>query len=141
MPYAHREQIERACTRLIHQYAYLNDARDVAGLVQLFTEDAVLYRPAAPDKPITGREALAAAFSQRPATVVTFHSCTDVMVDVIDHQTATAVSRILLLTGTRDPEGGRMPVDVKPPLPGVFRDTLRLTEQGWQFAERRGSLW
>ena len=37
---------------LVHRYAYLNDERDVAAIAEMFTDDGMLYRPAAPDKPI-----------------------------------------------------------------------------------------
>jgi len=48
--------IEQQCRRLIHRYAYLNDERDFDALIDLFTDDAILYRPSAPTTPLPGRD-------------------------------------------------------------------------------------
>jgi ketosteroid isomerase-like protein len=124
-----RALIERACARLVAAYGYFNDERNFDALADLFADDAVLYRPAAPDQPISGRDAILASFASRPASRVTFHVCTDVLIDVDDATQASGRSRILLLSS-----GGAAPV------PGMFRDRFRLTEKGWKFAERRGTL-
>jgi ketosteroid isomerase-like protein len=133
---AERDLIERACARLVAAYGYLNDERDFDALADLFTEDAVLYRPAAPSTPIVGRDAIGAAFAARPASRATFHVCTDILIDVEDGDHAVGRSRILLLSGPQPAEGG-----VAAPLPGTFRDRFRLTAHGWKFCERRGALW
>lgn len=131
-----------ACRQLIHRYAFLNDARDYTALVELFTVDAELRRPSAPEQPIVGRDAILAAFQGRPATAATFHLCTDVLVDVLSPTTARARSRILLLSGSR-PEGGGVPdaASMKPVLPGTFSDELVLGADGWKFSKRSGALW
>ena len=94
-----RLAIIEACRALIYRYGYLNDERDYEALAELFTEDAVFCRPSAPDKPITGREAILAAFKTRPTDTVTFHLVTDVLVEVDSADRARARSRILLLSG------------------------------------------
>lgn len=131
-----------ACRNLVHRYAYLNDERDFTAIAAMFTADGVLYRPSAPDKPIHGREAILAALQTRPATTATFHLCTDVLVEVLSAERATARSRILMLSGERAP-GAAVPdaATVKAPLPGTFEDELRLTAEGWKFASRKGGLW
>lgn len=133
--------IQHACTRLISQYAYLNDERRFDELSQLFTEDAVLYRPSAPEQAIRGRAAILQAFQKRPANAMTFHVCSDVLIDVEDETRAAGRSRILLLSATRSGDGQLAAVESKMPVPGVFHDVFRLTAQGWQFAERRGAFW
>jgi len=134
--------IGQECQRLIHRYAYLNDERDFDALIELFTDDAILYRPSAPATPLVGREVILAAFRSRPADLRTFHLCTDVIVDVEDPEHALARSRVVLLSGARsDSETGIVDVVSKPPAPGTFQDRLRLTAQGWKFSERRGSFW
>jgi ketosteroid isomerase-like protein len=133
-----RAAIERECTRLITQYAYLNDERRFDELAQLFTEDAVLYRPSAPDQAIVGRPTILEAFKKRPADTATFHICSDMLIDVQDSHSATARSRILMLSTTLK-DGA--PGEAKTPVPGTFRDRLVLTKDGWKFAERRGSFW
>jgi hypothetical protein len=137
---AHHElTIQHACSYLISHYAYLNDERRFDELVGLFTEDAVLYRPSAPDQAIHGRQAMLEAFRKRPADTMTFHVCSDILIDVQSEHAAQGRSRILLLSAARPPHGTAP--ETSTPVPGVFRDSFRLTEQGWKFAQRRGSFW
>jgi hypothetical protein len=133
--------IRQACTDLILRYAYLNDERRYDELALLFTEDAVLYRPSAPEQGIAGRAAILEAFRKRPPETMTFHVTSDILLEVLDEENAQARSRILLLSATRPLEAGALPLEQKAPVPGVFRDRFRLTPQGWQFAERRGMFW
>jgi ketosteroid isomerase-like protein len=133
--------IERACTRLISQYAYLNDQRSFEALADLFTQDAVLLRPSAPAQAIVGRDAILEAFRKRRPEVMTFHVCSDVIIDVDDAARAHGQSRILLLSATRPAQDGVVAKVAEPPVPGVFRDKFTLTEDGWKFAERRGMFW
>lgn len=135
------QSIQRACTELISQYAYLNDERRFDELAALFTEDAVLYRPSSPDVAIVKPAAILQAFQQRPLDVMTFHVCSDVLIEVRGAHTATGRSRILLLSGMRPPDSPPALVASKVPVPGVFHDAFRLTEQGWKFSERRGRFW
>ena len=133
--------IQRACTYLVSQYAYLNDERRFEELAELFTEDAVLYRPSAPDPAIQGRPAILETFRKRPADAMTFHFCSDIIIDVQSRHAAQGRSRILLLSTVRQPDGTASQAETTVPVPGIFRDSFRLTEKGWKFAERRGSFW
>lgn len=133
--------IQRACTRLVSQYAYLNDERRFEELAELFTEDAVLYRPSAPVQAIEGRQAILEAFRKRPADAMTFHVCSDILIDVQSAYAAQGRSRILLLSTVRQEDGTASQAEPKAPVPGIFRDRFRLTEKGWKFAERQGSFW
>lgn len=131
-----------ACRALIHRYAYLNDARAFNELIELFTDDAVLYRPSTPDEAIVGRTAILNSLQARSASTMTFHFCTDVLIEVESPQQARARSRILLLSGTRAADGSHPdPATLKPILPGTFRDELVLTTSGWRFSRRVGRLW
>jgi hypothetical protein len=131
--------IQRACSALVSRYAYLNDERSFDELAALFTHDAVLYRPSAPDQAISGREAILAAFRKRPADTMTFHVCSDILIDVDSHQAAHGRSRILLLSAGRPADGAIAQAGI--PVPGVFVDRFTLTAEGWKFAERRGAFW
>lgn len=133
--------IERACARLISEYAYLNDQRRYEELAALFTPDGLLFRPSAPDQAIIGTDAILAAFRKRPLELMTFHICTDIIVSVDDAESARGQSRILLLSAKRPAEDGPRPAAFDAPVPGVFYDRFRLTASGWKFAERRGSFW
>ena len=119
--------IEWDCARLIAHYANLNDAARWSVLAALFAPDGRMARPSAPDMWIEGREAILAAFLSRPART-TRHVCSNIVVDVISDDEATAESAILMFTGAAAP------------LVGSFLDRFRYTSEGWRFAERRGIL-
>ena len=131
--------IEWACTRLINLYANLNDAGRWEDLVALYAEDALMIRPSAPDTPIVGKTALLAAFLARPPRA-SRHVCANIVVTVESATMARAESNILLFTGAIDPDGGLPMRDAAPPLVGRYDDRLVLTDAGWRFAERRGTL-
>ena len=118
---------ERAIERLILDYAAHNDAGNWDELVALYLPDGRMSRPTAPDLFITGREAIHAAFLARPPRVAR-HIVANIRVTVAS-ETATATSQILLFTAPG-----------APPLVGSYHDRLQLTEAGWRFAERAGSL-
>ena len=118
---------ERACERLIIDYAALNDAGDWDGVAALYVESGRMSRPTAPDDFIEGRDAILAAFKARPART-TRHICANIRV-TIDGNKASATSQILLFTG-RD----------QAPLVGSYADRFVETPDGWRFVERRGSL-
>ncbi len=119
---------ERACKKLIIDYAALNDADDWDAVAAFYTDDGRMSRPTAPDDFIEGREAILAAFKGRPART-TRHICANIRVTVESEDVAIAMSQILLFTGAD-----------QAPLVGSYADRLVLTEKGWRFAERRGSL-
>ena len=127
MPDAERRAIEWDCTRLVGQYANLNDAGDWAGVAALYAQDGLMFRPTAPDTPMRGRDAILAAFRARPPRT-TRHICSNIVIDVESATAARGESAMLLFTG--GPE----------PLVGSFHDRFVLTSDGWRFAERRGSL-
>jgi ketosteroid isomerase-like protein len=128
MDAATRLLAERACERLIITYAALNDAGDWDGVAALYTDDGRMSRPTAPDDFIGGRDAILAAFKARPART-TRHICANIRVTIQSETEATATSQILLFTGA-----GQVP------LVGTYADAFALTDTGWRFAERRGSL-
>jgi len=122
-----RRQVEADCTRLVAHYANLNDEARWDELAALYTEDAVMVRPTAPEAPLLGREAILAAFKGR-APRQARHLCTNVVISVEGPATARGRCAMVLLR----PDA--------PPLVGWFDDRFALTEDGWRFAERRGSL-
>jgi hypothetical protein len=124
-----RRAIESDCARLVNLYATLNDAARWAELAALYAENGSMTRPTAPDAPVIGRDAILAAFEARPPRT-TQHVTANIVVDVIDADTATATSAMLLFTAAD-----------KPPLVGGFVDRFRrVAGEGWRFAERRGTL-
>jgi hypothetical protein len=123
-----RRAIEWECTRLINLYANLNDEARWEEAAALYAEDGLMTRPTAPDAPIVGREALLAAFLARPPRT-SQHVVGNIVVEVESETKASANSAILLFTSK---EG--------PPLVGTYRDRFVLTDEGWRFSERRGTL-
>ena len=119
--------IEHACAKLVARYANLNDAARWEDVADLYAPDGRMTRPTAPDDWIEGRSAILAAFLARPART-TRHVCSNIVIDVVDDTQATGEAAMLLFTG----DG--------PPKVGSFHDRFVLTQAGWRFAERRGSL-
>ena len=122
-----RRAIEHDCARLVALYANLNDEARWDEVAALYASDGVMFRPTAPDAPVAGRAAILAAFKARPPRT-TRHVCSNVVIDVESATSARGTSAMLLFTG----EGA--------PLVGSFHDRFCLTDDGWRFAERRGSL-
>ncbi|HEY6869555.1 MAG TPA: nuclear transport factor 2 family protein [Novosphingobium sp.] len=128
MPEALRTLLaERAIERLIVDYAALNDAAEWEAVAALYLPDGRMSRPTAPDSFVAGREAILASFLARPART-SRHVVANIRV-TLEGDAARASSQILLFTAAG-----------QPPLVGTYQDELRLTESGWRFAERRGSL-
>jgi len=134
-----RQAIEWECTRLINDYANLNDQGRWPEVAALYAEDGLMTRPTAPDQPIVGRETLLATFLSRPPRV-TRHVCANIVVTVESDSAASAYSVILLFSGQAASDGGLPMRDDKPPLVGEYRDRFVRTADGWRFAERRGTL-
>jgi SnoaL-like domain len=123
-----RFDAERACERLILDYAAFNDASEWDKVAALYTINGRMSRPTAPDDFIEGRDAILAAFQARPPRT-TRHICANIRVTVNDEIRATATSQILLFTAA-----GALP------LVGSYADVIEHRAEGWRFAERRGSL-
>ncbi|GHC95165.1 nuclear transport factor 2 family protein [Novosphingobium pokkalii] len=122
-----RRAIEADCGRLIALYANLNDEARWDEAAALYAPDGLMTRPTAPDAPIVGREAILAAFKARPPRT-TRHVCSNVVIEVESAREARGTSAMLLFTGA------------PAPLVGSFHDRFVRTEEGWRFAERRGTL-
>jgi ketosteroid isomerase-like protein len=119
---------ERACERLILDYAALNDAGDWEAVAALYVADGRMSRPTAPDVFIEGRDAILVAFKARPPRT-TRHICANMRVVVERDAHAIATSQILLFTAAE-----------QTPMVGSYDDIFVLTTDGWRFASRRGSL-
>ncbi|MFC3444116.1 nuclear transport factor 2 family protein [Sphingobium rhizovicinum] len=122
-----RRAIELDCARLIALYANLNDAARWHDVAALYAPHGRMARPTAPDDWIVGRDAILAAFLARPART-TRHFCSNIVVDVLNEGEARGESAMLLFTGDGAPKVGS------------FHDLFVQTDEGWRFAERRGSL-
>ena len=130
--------IKASISELITRYAALNDAGDWDAVAALYTDDGRMSRPTAPDEFTSGRAAILAGFKARPPRV-TRHVVANVLVRLEGTARASATSQILLFTGTAS-AGGLPVLSTAAPLIGTYRDALVLTDAGWRFLERKGSL-
>lgn len=119
---------ERACERLVLDYAALNDAGDWDAVAGLYVAEGRMSRPTAPDAFIEGRDAILAAFRARPPRT-TRHVCANIRVTLVESARAQVASQILLFTAAD-----------QAPLVGSYADICVKTAEGWRFLERRGSL-
>lgn len=127
-----RDRIERACERLIIAYARYADTCDDENFAALFTDDGRLHRGT---DTVVGREAIRAAMGTRRRDSVVRHLCSNILVDVIDADTASAVSAMTLY---RSFGSGEMPAAL-PPVEMIvdYHDRFRRTADGWRIADRR----
>lgn len=133
-----RRAIEADCERLIRQYVNLNDAQQWQAVADLYTQDARFARPSKPGVFVEGRAAILDSFTARPPRAQR-HIIANTVVDVVDDNTATAFSVIVLYMGDKQDDG--LPIqDAKSPLIGTFTDRIVRTADGWRFAERVGGL-
>lgn len=135
MDAAERQAIQHACTELVLRAAARADAGDVAGLAQLFAPQGMLSRPNA--QPLEGRDAIEAAYAQRPPTRITRHLITNTLVNVESPTQARALSYVLLWAGSADDAAGPhgRPVHGRP-MVGEFEDVFSLEPQGWRILRR-----
>lgn len=119
---------ERACERLVIDYAALVDAARWDAVAALYSVGGRMSRPTAPDDFIEGRDAIFKSFLARPPRT-TRHICANIRITLESTTRATAQSQILLFTGAD-----------QHPLVGSYADMLANDGSGWCFLERRGSL-
>lgn len=119
---------ERACERLIIDYAALVDTARWDAVAALYSANGRMSRPTAPDDFAEGRDTILAALLARPPRT-TRHICANIRITIESAARATAQSQILLFTGAD-----------QNPLVGSYADIITNDGDGWRFLERRGSL-
>jgi uncharacterized protein (TIGR02246 family) len=129
--------IERACERLVFDFAYFSDRQDYESLVSLFTPDGTMVRPSG--APLTGRSAILESYRSRPAERVTRHICTNVRVTVESPDRARGLTYALLYTANaKEPAEGHLGLKADAShLVGEFDDEFVRTDDGWRIASRR----
>jgi len=126
---------EHACMKLQRQYGVFADRGDVEGFTNLFAPDGSVAVPEAP--PFVGHEAIRGSIQALGDLGVTMqHVLTNNVVDVVDADTATGVSYLIVFNSTAEPdERGSRPVE-PPPTVGFYEDRFRRTPDGWRFQSR-----
>jgi hypothetical protein len=128
---------EWECAKLVNRFGAANDGRDFDALAALLAEEATYARPTDPNNPIQGRDAIVDSFRARPATRITRHLFSNIVVTVESATEARAVSQIVLYAGAAA-ESGVAKSDA--PLVGAFEDRFVKRGGKWLFLSRKGSL-
>jgi hypothetical protein len=118
---------ERACERLVVDFAYFSDRQEYEVLVELFAGDGVMQRPNG-DR-LVGREAILKAYQARPAGRMTRHVCTNVRITIESQDRARGVTYAVVYSASAG-EPAKSQV-------GEFEDDFVRTPDGWRFQERR----
>jgi len=129
--------IERACARLVLQFAKYNDDLDHEALAALFVEDCVFARPLDPAHPYYGRDKVHAIFRDRAARL-TRHVMTNILIDVVSPDEARGNSYVTMMSAP-DP-AGPWPREGEGLFIGSFDDVFVRTAQGWKFKSRIGNV-
>jgi len=128
--------IERACERLVLDFAYFSDRKDYESLAGLFTQEGTMTRPSR--ETLAGRAAILTAYQERPSTRITRHLCTNIRITVESGERAKGWTYALVFgaDSSESPDGqfGRK-ADTRS-LIGEFEDEFHLTPDGWRIASR-----
>jgi hypothetical protein len=114
--------IERACERLVVDFAYFSDRREYDELGALFVEHGTMTRPSG--SVLAGREAIVSSYKATPAERVTRHICTNIRIVVksVDQARGLTYAVVYSINGN--------------PRIGEFEDEFRRTAEGWRIAAR-----
>ncbi len=133
-----RNEIERACARLVLEFAKFNDDLDHESLAGLFVEDCVFARPLDPEHPYYGKDRVHAIFRDRKARL-TRHVMTNILITVVSATEATGNSYVTMVSAP-DPHA-KWPREGEGVFMGAFDDIfVRTAEGAWKFKERRGNV-
>jgi hypothetical protein len=135
-----RIEIERACERLVLQYARALDIGDMNAAADCFAAGGSFARPMTPDQVTVGREAIRAALLGRPKTLLTKHLSTNVMIDVESRDAASGLSYLTMISTTPATDAQPPFVSAGPVWFGEMRDRFVRENGAWKFLERRGSI-
>ena len=128
---------ERACERLVGEFARRLDLGTPAAVAELFTEDGVWEWPLGRRR-VQGRADLARYFGSRPPDRLSRRLTTNVLVDVLDATRAAATS--YLTTYRVDGWAGELGPPPPPTQVGHYVDVLRRVDGVWLLAHRTTHL-
>jgi uncharacterized protein (TIGR02246 family) len=132
---------ERACERLIYQYARFVDSGEAARIAELFTDDGVWT--AADGRSMDGQDQIRAAFTARQALTrrLSRHVITNVLVDVDSDSEASGTACLVNYRhdGTGDPVERPGPAR-HPKFVGDYHLEFRNLDGEWRIARLRFDL-
>lgn len=129
--------IERACARLVLEFAKYNDDLDHQALADLFVEDCTFARPLDPEHPYYGKDKVHAIFRDRKARL-TRHVMTNILITVESPTQARGNSYVTMVSAP-DPEA-KWPREGEGIFIGAFDDVFVKTDAGWKFKSRTGNV-
>lgn len=130
-------EIERACGRLVLEFAKFNDDGEHEALADLFVEDCVFVRPLDPEHPYYGRDKVHAIFRDRPARL-TRHVMTNILITAISPTEARGNSYVTMMSA--HDQQNPWPREGEGIFIGSFDDRFVKTASGWKFKSRTGNV-
>ena len=134
---AQTAEIERACARLVLEFAKFNDDWDHEALADLFAEDCVFARPLDPEHPYYGKDKVHAIFRDR-APRLTRHVMTNILITAVSETEAKGNSYVTMMSAPNPDE--KWPREGEGIFIGSFDDTFVKTANGWKFKSRIGNV-
>ena len=128
---------ERACERLIVEYARLVDFGQASKIADLFCPDGEWVGT---DLHLRSREEIREWFTRREQVTrrVSRHVCTNIAVQVLSADEAQSCCYMINYRHDRQEGDLDLPVPVREPkFVGELHDRFRHTPEGWRFASRR----
>ena len=92
--------IERACERLMLDFAYYSDHQEYESLANLFATDGSMHRPNG--DPLTGYDAILQAYRSRPAGRVTRHVCSNIRITPRSADYARGITYAVVYSANRN---------------------------------------
>jgi len=128
--------IERACSRLILDFAFFSDWQEYESLAALFTPQGRLTRPSG--ETLTGRDAIAGSYRGKASTRITRHICTNIRIAVESSERARGLTYAIVYgadSSQKPAEHFGIPADARQ-LVGEFEDEFAMTSEGWRIESR-----
>jgi hypothetical protein len=128
-----RLAIEHACARLAVDYSFYADSQQLEAWSKLFAEDAEMTMFGQTHK---GRAAILASLNGGNAgAVATFHSNSNIRIDVVSPTEAKGTVGVTLFAAPRK-DGVAQVKEITPAVVGHYVDEYRKTAEGWRIARR-----
>ena len=128
---------ERACERLVMDFAYFSDRQDYESLANLFVADGTMIRPSG--DPLIGREAIIKSYQSRAAGRITRHVCTNIRITVESANRARGLRyAVVYSANANEPPEAHFGIKADArQLIGEFEDEFVRTPEGWRIESRR----
>lgn len=130
-----RAHIAQACERLLLQLAHLTDHGPHEAIAEIFTDDGEFDRDGTV---VRGRQALRDMYAKRPASLMTRHMVSNVIVTVLSEDEA-ACQAYATVYRFRAPDGATAVPPVVcggPESVAEYQDRLIKTADGWKVKQR-----